>query len=184
MRSEERQAKRALAWPDALTFLRLPAAVVFLVADDPGVRALVLALAASSDLVDGWLARRIGGSRLGAVLDPIADKLFVVAAFMTLAGRGLLTWWEIAGVLARDIVAAVAALSVWLLGRPMALPARAGGKAVTICQLLTLVAFIAESPLVRPLAWATAGIAVYAIWDYGRAAARLSRGAPARNGGV
>jgi CDP-diacylglycerol--glycerol-3-phosphate 3-phosphatidyltransferase/cardiolipin synthase len=169
---------------DVLTALRVPLALAFPFVRQPLWQLAIVAAAALSDVLDGWLARRYGGSRLGAVLDPIADKLFVVAAFMTLAGRGLLTWWEIAGVLARDIVAAVAALSVWLLGRPMALPARAGGKAVTICQLLTLVAFIAESPLVRPLAWATAGIAVYAIWDYGRAAARLSRGAPARNGGV
>jgi hypothetical protein len=42
---------------------------------------------------------------------------------------------------------------------------------VTIAQLLTLVAAIADSPLVRPLAWATAAIAVYAIGDYGRMAA-------------
>src|SRR5690348_18023113 len=41
-------------------------------------------------------------------------------------------------------------------GRPVALPARAGGKAVTVGQILTLVAFVVESPLVRPLAWATA----------------------------
>jgi hypothetical protein len=54
----------------------------------------------------------------------------------------------------------------------MALPARAGGKAVTVGQILTLAASIAESPLVRPLAWATAAVGLYAIWDYGRAAAR------------
>jgi len=44
---------------------------------------------------------------------------------------------------------------------------------VTVLQLLTLVAFIAESPLVRPLAWATAAVGLYAIWDYGRAATRV-----------
>jgi uncharacterized MAPEG superfamily protein len=69
-------------------------------------------------------------------------------------------------------MAGLGALGAWLFGRPLALPARAGGKAVTVCQLLTLVAYIAESPLVRPLAWATAAISVYAIWDYGRVAAR------------
>ena len=56
----------------------------------------------------------------------------------------------------------------------MALPARAGGKAVTVAQILTLVAYTAGSTLVRPLAWATAAIAVYATWDYGRAAARVA----------
>jgi hypothetical protein len=99
----------------------------------------------------------------------------MLAAFLTVAERGLLAWWEIVGVLARDIIVTIGSIGVWLLRRPVSLPARAGGKAVTVCQLLTLTAFIGESPLVRPLAWATAAIAVYAIWDYGRAAARVSR---------
>jgi hypothetical protein len=64
-------------------------------------------------------------------------------------------------------------VATWLLHRPVAVPARAGGKAVTIAQLLTLVAAIAESPHARRLAWATAAIAVYAIWDYGRTARGL-----------
>jgi multisubunit Na+/H+ antiporter MnhG subunit len=97
----------------------------------------------------------------------------MAAAFLTVARRGLLQWWEIAGVLLRDIVAAIGALAVWRR-RPVALPARAGGKAVTVGQVLTLVAFIAESPLVRPLAWATAAVSCYALWDYGRAAARAT----------
>ena len=159
---------------DVLTGLRVPLAVMFPFVRHPGWQLAIVAAVAVTDFLDGLLARRYGGSRVGAVLDPIADKLFMVAAFLTVARRGLLEWWEIAGVLSRDIVAAVGAVAVWLLSRPVALPARAGGKAVTVCQLITLVAFIAESPLVRPLAWATSAIAVYAIWDYGRAAARAT----------
>jgi hypothetical protein len=75
-------------------------------------------------------------------------------------------------VLLRDILAVLAFLATWLLHRPVALPARAGGKAVTIAQLLTLVAAIADWTYTRHLAWATAAIAVYAIWDYGRTATR------------
>jgi phosphatidylglycerophosphate synthase len=114
------------------------------------------------------------------VLDPTADKVFMAAAFLTVAHAGLLHPLEIVGVVARDIVAALGYVGAWLWRRPTALPARAGGKAVTALQLLTLVAFIARSPLVRPLAWATAAVGLYAIWDYGRAAARaratLTRG--------
>jgi hypothetical protein len=83
---------------------------------------------------------------------------------------GVLTPLELLGVLLRDIVALVAFLATWALRRPTTLPARAGGKAVTVGQLLTLIAFLAQSDLVRPLAWATAAIAVYAIADYSRAA--------------
>ena len=61
-------------------------------------------------------------------------------------------------------------VGVTILRRPVALPARAGGKAVTVCQILTLLALIAGSSLARPLAWATGAVSVYAIWDYGRVA--------------
>jgi phosphatidylglycerophosphate synthase len=154
--------------------LRLPLAAAFPFVSSPAWQLAIVGAAAASDVADGFLARRFGSSRAGAVLDPIADKVFMAAAFLTIARRGLLDWYELIGVLLRDIVAALGFLATWLLRRPVALPARAGGKAVTIAQLLTLVAAIADSPHVRRLAWATAAIAVYAIWDYGRTAARKS----------
>lgn len=163
---------------DLLTATRLPLAAAFLLIEDHGWQLAIVAAAAASDYFDGRLARRLGPSRVGVVLDPVVDKLFMLAAFLTVASHGLLTWWEIVLVLSRDVVAAVGAIAVWVLQRPVALPARAGGKAVTVCQILTLIAFIAESPLVRPLAWATAAISVYAIWDYGRAAARVVHPSP------
>jgi CDP-diacylglycerol--glycerol-3-phosphate 3-phosphatidyltransferase/cardiolipin synthase len=165
---EGRQGKRALAWADALTLSRLPLAVVFLVVEEPIVRASALAVAAASDLLDGWLARRYGGSRLGVVLDPVVDKLFMVAGFWVVLRSGLLNPFEILAVLLRDIVALFAFLTMVVLGRPTTLPARAGGKAVTVCQLLTLGAFLTGSELIRPLAWATGAVSLYAIADYTR----------------
>lgn len=173
---EERQAKPLLAWPDVLTVARLPLAVVFLVIGDPVVRAAVLAAAAASDLLDGYLARKVGGSRLGVALDPVADKLFMAAGFWVVLESGLLNIFEIAGVLLRDIVAFFAFLTTVVLGRPTTLPARAGGKAVTVAQLLTLGAFLTGSDLVRPLAWATGAISLYAIADY----ARVGLGSPSK----
>jgi len=70
-------------------------------------------------------------------------------------------------------VAVAAFLGSIVVRGPTTLPARAGGKAVTWCQMLTLAAFVADSDLLRPLAWATAAISVYAIADYGRVAWRL-----------
>lgn len=165
--------KRRFAVADALTALRFPLAGLFPFVTAPAWQLGIVAVAAASDMADGFLARRFGSSRAGAVLDPIADKVFMAVAFVTVAQRGLLTWYELIGVLLRDLVAAVAFLATWLLRRPVALPARAGGKAVTIVQLLTLVAAIAESAHVRQLAWAAAAISVYAIWDYGRTAREL-----------
>ena len=157
-----------VTWADVVTALRLPLAALFPFVHRPAWQLVIVCVAAASDFVDGILARRVGSSRVGAVLDPVADKVFAAAAFLTLAGRGLLTWYELVGVLLRDILAVLGFLGTWLLRRPLALPARAGGKAVTVAQILTLLAFIAGSSMARPLAWATAGIAVYATWDYGR----------------
>jgi cardiolipin synthase len=127
-----------------------------------------VAVAVLSDLLDGFLARRLGPSRLGAALDPVADKLFMAAGFWVVLRSGTLHPLEVAGVLLRDIVAFLAYVTMFVRGRPTTLPARAGGKAVTVAQVLTLIAFLAESDLVRPLAWATAAVSVYAIWDYTR----------------
>jgi phosphatidylglycerophosphate synthase len=165
-RHQARQDTALLRAPDLLTLSRIPAAVVFLLVDSATVRFVVLAIVIVSDVGDGMWARRIGGSRAGVVLDPIADKLFMLAAFIVVFGSRVLTLWEVLGVLLRDITALFSFVGVTLLRRPRTLPARAGGKAVTVCQALTLLAFLAGSDLLRPLAWATAAISIYAIWDY------------------
>ncbi len=163
---------------DVLTVLRFPLAALFPFAPHPLARLAIVVVSALTDVADGLLARRTGGSRWGPVLDPVADKVFMATAFITLAGRGDLHPLEITAVLLRDVVALVAFVGVTILRRPVALPARAGGKAVTVCQILTLLALIAASPLGRPLAWATGAVSVYAIWDYGRVATRPTDSKP------
>jgi len=152
--------------PDFLTAFRIPLALAFLLIDNAVLRLAIVAAVAASDIGDGIWARHIGGSRLGKALDPVADKLFMAAAFWVVLRSGVLAPLEVLGVLLRDIVAALSFLGVLLLRRPTTLPSRAGGKAVTVCQALTLVAFLMDSDLVRPLAWATAAISLYAIADY------------------
>lgn len=167
------QARPWLRAPDLLTALRLPLAAIFVMVPGMAVRLAVLGTAAVTDVIDGMWARRLGGSRVGVVLDPVCDKLFMAATFLVVYRSGALSLWEIGGVLVRDVLAAVAFLATLLLRHPTTLPARAGGKAVTVCQLLTLLAFVVGSELLRPLAWATTAIAVYAIADYTRLAWRL-----------
>lgn len=155
---------------DVLTAVRIPLAIAFLLVSDNEWRLGILASAALSDFADGFVARRWGGSRLGAFLDPVADKLFMACAFAVVLFSGVLDPLEVLGVLARDFAAAFAFLATVLLRKPAAIPARLGGKVVTVGQLLTLFAFLLESPLLRPVAWATAAVALYAIWDYVRVA--------------
>jgi len=170
----EQDRRNRFTVADLFTVVRLPLAVAFPLVGDTW-RLVVLAVAGGSDLLDGFLARRIGSSRFGPVIDPVADKLFMAAAFGTVLVSGELAWWELVGVLARDIAATAAFVVTAVRGRASAIPARAGGKAVTFLQVLTLFAFVLRSPFLRPLAWATAAVALYAIWDYTRAAARSSR---------
>jgi len=172
----EGQVKPWVTPADLLTALRLPLAAAFPFVHQPAWQLAIVGAAAASDFFDGILARRFGGSRAGGVLDPTADKVFMAVAFLTVARAGVLHPLEIAGVLARDIVAALGYVGTWLLRRPLALPARAGGKAVTVLQLITLVAIIVHSPHAGSVAWATTAVGVYAIWDYGRAAARVTGG--------
>ncbi|HKV73777.1 MAG TPA: CDP-alcohol phosphatidyltransferase family protein [Gemmatimonadales bacterium] len=172
---EREQARPGFSVADALTLIRLPLAAGFVIFPETEVRLVILVVAGVTDLLDGFIARRFGGSRLGAFLDPVTDKLFMAAAFGVVAFSGRLAWYEIAGVLARDAVATIAFVVTAFSGRPSAIPARLGGKAVTVCQMLTLLAFLAESPFLRQLAWATGAIALYAIWDYSHAAARSRR---------
>lgn len=159
---------------DLLSAIRIPLAVAFPLASVRG-RLAILAVAAATDLLDGPLARRFGSSALGSVIDPVADKLFMASAFGVVAFSGRLEAYEIVGILLRDIVAAVAFGATLFTHRPRAIPARPGGKAVTVAQVLTLLAFLTDSVHLRPMAWATAAIALYAIWDYYRAAPTAER---------
>ncbi len=167
----------SLRWSpaDVCTALRIPLAALFILVPDAAWRLVILAAAALSDYADGLLARRFGASRLGAFLDPVADKVFMVAAFGVVLASGALTILETLGVLARDITAAVAFLVTVALRRPASIPARFVGKAVTVGQLLTLGAFLLGMDLLRPLAWVTASIALYAIVDYSLAASAQKR---------
>lgn len=173
---EVRQDRAARVWTIAnvLSFSRIPLALLFVVIEAPLIRVAVLAGAAVSDLLDGWMARRFGPSRLGEKVDPIADKIFSVSAFSVLALSGALAPLEVLGVLLRDILTPVGYLASVVARRPFTTPARAGGKAVTVGQVLTLAAWLLQSPLLRPLAWATAAMALYALADYGRLAVRYA----------
>ena len=177
--SAEPAARTKLIGPaDPVTALRLPLAVAFPLVEDGLWRLAFVAVAALSDLADGIVARRLGPSRIGVVLDPIADKAFMVSAFLTLAGARVahaLSVPEIALLLLRDFAAIAAFVLLAARGRATVLPARMPGKLVTTGQFLTLGAILASLPFVRPLAWATIAVGLYAVYDYGREALRVDR---------
>ena len=154
---------------DGLTLARIPLALAFAQVSDNAGRLAILAVAGATDLIDGWVARRWGSSRLGAFLDPVADKIFAATAFTVVLLSGRLSWWEVGLVVLRDILATLAFVVTIVWRRPRSISARAGGKAVTVLQLATLLAFLTDSRYLQPLAWATAAVGLYAIYDYARA---------------
>jgi cardiolipin synthase len=169
------QGRATWSWADLISGLRIPLAAAFLLVADSGWRLLILAAAAVTDLIDGPVARRMGSSPLGPVVDPVADKLFMAAAVGVVAFSGRLAVYEIVGVLLRDIVATLAFAGTLLTHQPRTIPARSSGKAVTVAQILTLTAFLIRSQYLRPIAWATTLIAIIAIWDYYRVAPRAQK---------
>ncbi len=68
-------------------------------------------IAGASDGLDGWLAKRYGWtSRLGAILDPLADKIMLVSSFVVLAWNGLVPVWLLALVIGRDLIIVLGAI--------------------------------------------------------------------------
>jgi len=140
----------ALVTPaNALTAARLLAAPVFvgLIATQGAswVSVAVGVAVASSDGVDGWLARRHGATRSGAFLDPLADKFLVLGAFFALAEQDRMPWVPVGLMTAREV--GMSAYRSWVGRRGISVPARRLAKVKTIVQELAIASY-----LVPPLA--------------------------------
>lgn len=132
--------------PNLICLLRmaLTVPIVILLAEGRYTQTLVLfALAAASDVLDGYLAKTFGWtSELGKILDPLADKLLLVSVFITLAWIGLVPAWLAAVAVARDVVIAGGAVLYRRLfgaleGRPTVI-----SKINTAVQLLFVIVVV------------------------------------------
>ncbi len=136
------RARGILTVPNLFTFLRLAGVPLFLyLALGPqadGWAVLVLALGGTSDWVDGFLARRLGQvSRLGELLDPLADRLYIVATVVALTLREVVPVWFTGALLAREALLGVCLLVLrrYGYGPP---PVHYVGKTATFILLLAL----------------------------------------------
>ncbi|HKE53078.1 MAG TPA: CDP-alcohol phosphatidyltransferase family protein [Actinomycetes bacterium] len=126
--------------PNLLSFLRLLGVPLFLylvlVPEADGWALAVLAFAGISDYLDGQIARRFPsqGSRIGALLDPAADRLYIVAVTVGLLLREIIPIWLAVVLLARDLLLLAAYPTIKRLGYP-ALPVHFLGKAATLCLM-------------------------------------------------
>ncbi len=161
--------------PNIISLSRVVLAAGFVAAPTANVRLAIVAFAAVTDFLDGWVARRGNWtSGTGALMDPIADRVFVLVAVSTFLFIGALSTAQYFLLILRDLMTAIGFLVArsvsWL--RPVEFKARGAGKVVTSLQLLTFVALLRQPLLVTPLLWCVGLASVYAIVDYTLALSR------------
>ena len=116
--------------------------------------ALLFFIAAASDGVDGWLARRFGWqSALGGVLDPIADKVLLATVFVTLAYLKLVPLWLMMAVVGRDIIIVAGAIAYRVFIGPVAAHPSLISKINTLCQAAYILTVLSREKFSAPAAW-------------------------------
>ncbi len=155
--------------PNLVSSSRFVLAAGFLVAEGVGLRLWLIGLASFTDFFDGWLARRHRlTSRLGALLDPVADRVFALAVVVSFLVTGDLQPWHAGALLFRDVMSLIG----WFVARSApslrAIPFRARwlGKVLTALQLATFFAVLLLPGWVTPLVVAAAVLGVAATADY------------------
>lgn len=160
-------SSRVWTVPNILSFLRLALVPVFLwliIVGQDGWALLVLVVSSLTDYLDGVIARRFRQiTRLGQLLDPAADRLFIFAALIGLTVRGILPWWLAAVIIGRDVVLLV--LGILLANHGYGpLPVHHLGKVATFALFYALPilmigqAFPDARGVTDPIGWA------FAIW--------------------
>ena len=159
--------------PNVLTMLRLalvPVFLAFIVIGDYVAALIVLVVASLTDALDGYLARRLGQvTRLGQLLDPAADRLYIFAALVGLAANELVPWWIVLVIVARDVFLLV--LGVVLANHGYGpLPVHQLGKVATFALFFGLpvimlgLAFPAVEPVSEPIGWAITMWGAFLYW--------------------
>jgi CDP-diacylglycerol--glycerol-3-phosphate 3-phosphatidyltransferase len=172
--------------PDQLTLARalaVPVVVVLFAWSFPNHdywATAVFVVAMSTDQIDGWLARRWNQtSAFGSLLDPIADKVLVMAALVMLIAEGAAPAWMVAAIIAREFL--VSGLRLAAIERGIVIAARDLGKLKTWAQAIAVAVggLAAAGAWSTDVAWWALLVAVVLTWisglDYARVAPRVLR---------
>ncbi|EPR75524.1 CDP-diacylglycerol--glycerol-3-phosphate 3-phosphatidyltransferase [Leifsonia rubra CMS 76R] len=107
-------SNRVWTVPNVLSFIRLglvPLFLYFILTAQDALALIVLVVSSLSDYLDGVIARRFNQiTRLGQLLDPAADRLFIFAALIGLAARNVIPWWLFIVIVAREIMLVILGL--------------------------------------------------------------------------
>jgi cardiolipin synthase len=166
-------SSRILTVPNVLSLLRLlliPVFLVLLITEQYLWALVTLVVSSVTDFVDGYVARRFDQvSRLGQLLDPAADRLFIFSTLVGLAIRGFLPWSLVGVVVARDVLLLVLGV-ILAQHRYGPLPVHHLGKMGTFALLVAMpvlvlgAAFPAVDAWAEPVGWAAALWGVFLYW--------------------
>lgn len=155
-----RREERLLTIPNLLTLLRLMLIPVFVSASIAGLFEVALFAfvgAAITDAVDGWIARKYNqGSKLGALLDPAADKIMMICGYVVYTIPGIaphkLPEWLTFTVFVRDLMIVLFAYLLFTRIRVRRFPPSVPGKTSTVLQVVALSLTIAANTFIAPFA--------------------------------
>lgn len=137
----------------------IPPAMVELARENHLTAMAIMAVAGITDGLDGYLARRFDWrSRLGALLDPLADKLLMMASYVTLGYLGHIPLWLTVLVVGRDVVIMTGAAAYYRLTGHLEMDPTALSKANTALQVALVVVMVGALAGLAVPAWALAGI--------------------------
>lgn len=164
---------RIVTIPNLLSFLRLiliPVFLVLLVVGQYGYALLVLVFSSATDFVDGFVARKFNQvTRLGQLLDPAADRLFIFSTLIGLAITQIIPWWLAGVIFARELLLVI--LGVMLANHDFGpMPSHHLGKMGTFALLAAMpifvvaAAFPAVDEIALAVAWAGALWGVFLYW--------------------
>jgi cardiolipin synthase len=172
-----------------LRFVLIPVLVALLVARRYEAAFAVFIVSAISDLADGMIARMWNlRTRLGAIADPLADKLTMLAVALVLAAQALLPVWLAAAIAVRDLVIVVGALAFHLVVGRVDIAPTWLSKFNTVLEFCVLSALLADAaqvievtdllpPLFVLVTATIVGSGIQYVWVWGRKAARARRAA-------
>lgn len=179
-----------LSWgvPNQITVLRIlltPVYIILLVYELRVLALTIFFLVAVSDAVDGFVARRTGQiTSLGTILDPLADKLLMIASFVSLSYLGVIPPWLTIVVVSRDVLLLLGTLVLKVFSGSVTLTPTLLGKWTTVMQLVTvfwalLFHFLkSRPPLLEPLLGLTTAATLASGLQYLYRAMRRSEDIP------
>jgi CDP-diacylglycerol--glycerol-3-phosphate 3-phosphatidyltransferase len=135
--------------PTVITFSRILIILPFILvaSSNPFLGAILFAVASLTDLLDGYIARRSKQvTKLGILLDPIADKLLVISALIVLVDMELIAAWIAIIIIAREFI--VTGLRVVALSKDIVIPAEMGGKLKVTAQITSVIVLLVDETFI------------------------------------